>query len=134
MPKFSRSRAPERIDAAISHSTWVGLRPNVSLILGASTPSISQTLNIKVKAIVDRVRTVQREAWRSGGGAEPMECISWRGTCVRLRGPERSPPPGRVEGWDSIYRQAGRATSMPPGRTGEGGNGSSPPWDTQGIA
>src|SRR3954453_2521183 len=98
MPKFNRSRAPERIDAAISHSTWVGLRPIVSLILGASTPSISQTLNIKVKAIVDRVRTVQREAWRSGGGAEPMEGLSWRGMFVRASGPERSPPPGRCEG------------------------------------
>src|SRR5258705_7179591 len=72
MPKFKRNRAPERIDIAISHSTCVGLRPSVSLILGASTPSINQTLNINVKPTVDRVSTIQRDARRPGGGAKPM--------------------------------------------------------------
>src|SRR3954449_10137952 len=72
MPKFRRNRAPERIDVAISHSTCVGLRPSVSLSLGASTPSINQTLNINVKPTVERVSTIQRDARRPGGGAVLM--------------------------------------------------------------
>src|SRR3954452_12437753 len=92
MPKFRRNRAPERIAVAISHSTCRGLRFNVSLILGASTPSISQTLNSNVKAIVERVSTIHRDGDQPGSGARFIGDVSSSEVPLTGRcGPESEP-------------------------------------------
>src|SRR4051794_27112576 len=91
MPKFSRTRAPERIDVAINHSTCAGLRPIVSLILGASTPSINQTLNINVKATVDRASTIQRDG-RWPGSRSGRMLISPRNPLAGVRTGEQVRP------------------------------------------
>ena len=102
MPKLRRNSAPERIDVAINHSTCVGLRPIVSLIVGASTPSISQTLNINVKATVDRINTIQCDFGWPGVGSRLMR-ITPRSTCMGMRtGEESATGNGR--------RSVGRAT------------------------
>src|SRR5262245_46423900 len=60
IPKLSRSRAPERIDTATIHSSCESDSPNAARRGSPRIPSISQTLNISVKAPVESHRTRRR--------------------------------------------------------------------------
>ena len=84
---MSLSKAPDRIAVAISHSTCAALSPSDSLILGASTPSISQTLNRSVNATVDSVITIHLALGCAGADLEFIESLSWRQK-VESREPE----------------------------------------------
>ena len=57
IPAGNRQIAPLRMASAVIQASWTSVRPN-SLRMGMpSTPNISQTANIRVKANVEMTRT-----------------------------------------------------------------------------
>ncbi len=83
IPKFRRSNDPEKMAVAISHSNCESEKPNDLPIGICKTPSISQTAKSKVKAVVDKPKTIRRARSVEASFVEVTR-ISWfRSSTIR---------------------------------------------------